>query len=91
MQGEAKEPRESIAAPAGAVSLADIEKAARVLEGSIVATDCDQSHTLSTMFGCEIWLKFENLQFTGSFKDRGALNRLSALSQEERAAGVIAM
>ncbi len=91
MQGEAKEPRKSIAAPAEAVSLADIEEAARVLEGSVVATDCDRSHTLSTMFGCEIWLKFENLQFTGSFKDRGALNRLSALSPEERAAGVIAM
>ncbi|HEX5600859.1 MAG: threonine ammonia-lyase [Pseudomonadota bacterium] len=73
------------------MSLADIEKAARVLEGSIIATDCDQSRTLSTMLGCEIWLKFENLQFTGSFKDRGALNRLSALSPEERAVGVIAM
>ena len=43
------------------------------------------------MLGCEIWLKFENLQFTGAFKERGALNRLSALSQEERARGVIAM
>src|SRR5690606_15018132 len=91
MQGEAKEPRKSIAAPAEAVSLVDIEEAARVLKGSVVATDCDRSHTLSTMLGCEIWLKFENLQFTGSFKDRGALNRLSALSPEERRRGVIAM
>lgn len=91
MQGEAKEPRKSIAAPAEAVSLADIEEAARVLEGSVVATDCDRSHTLSTMFGCEIWLKFENLQFTASFKERGALNKLLSLSADERRRGVIAM
>src|SRR5690606_4142197 len=41
--------------------------------------------------GCDIWLKFENLQFTASFKERGALNRLNALAPEQRAAGVIAM
>jgi threonine dehydratase len=43
------------------------------------------------MFGCTIWLKFENLQFTASFKERGALNRLTALSEAERRRGVIAM
>ena len=73
------------------VRLADIERAAQVLRGAIVETDCDPSRTLSAMLGCEIWLKFENLQFTASFKDRGALNRLNALSPAQRAAGVIAM
>src|SRR5690606_31659970 len=51
----------------------------------------DASRTLSEMVGCHIWLKFENLQFTASFKERGALNRLSALTAEERQRGVIAM
>ncbi len=78
-------------AAAEAIGLADIEKAAQVVKGAVVETDCDPSRTLSAMLGCEIWLKFENLQFTASFKDRGALNRLSALTPEERAAGVIAM
>lgn len=49
------------------------------------------SRTLSDIFGAEIWLKFENLQFTASFKERGALNRMLTLSDEERAKGVIAV
>src|SRR5690606_13353021 len=53
--------------------------------------DCKVSRTLSKLFDAEIWLKFENLQFTGAFKERGALNRLMALSPEERRRGVIAM
>jgi threonine dehydratase len=73
------------------VSLADIEAARNRLRGAIVETDCDWSRTLSDILGCKIWLKFENLQFTASFKERGALNRLSALSAEERERGVIAM
>jgi len=73
------------------VTLADIERAAQVLKGAVAETDCDPSRTLSSMLGCEIWLKFENLQFTASFKERGALNRLNALTPEQRAAGVIAM
>jgi threonine dehydratase len=59
--------------------------------GSVLNTDFDHSRTLSEIFGAEIWLKFENLQFTASFKERGALNRLSALSADERQRGVIAM
>jgi threonine dehydratase len=47
--------------------------------------------TLSEIFGCEVWLKFENLQFTASFKERGALNKLLQLTPEERARGVVAM
>jgi len=73
------------------VTFDDIEAARRHLTGAIVETDCDWSRTLSEILGCRVWLKFENLQFTASFKERGALNRLSALSAEERKRGVIAM
>src|SRR3990170_5472124 len=76
---------------AEAVTLEDVERAAGAIEGAVVATPCTRSRTLSAMLGPEIWLKFENLQFTASFKDRGALNRLMALSPEERKGGVIAM
>ena len=73
------------------VTLADIEAARDRLRGAILETDCDWSRTLSEILGCKIWLKFENLQFTASFKERGALNRLSALTADERKRGVIAM
>ncbi len=49
------------------------------------------SRTLSSIAGCDVWLKFENLQFTASFKERGALNKLLSLTQQERSKGVIAM
>src|SRR5689334_14343472 len=74
-----------------AVTLADLHAAAETVRGAIVETPCSYSRTLSNICGCEIWLKFENLQFTSSFKERGALNRLTALSDEERKRGVIAM
>jgi threonine dehydratase len=54
-------------------------------------TPCRHSRTLSEISGCEVWLKFENLQFTASFKERGALNKLLSLTEGERAGGVIAM
>jgi threonine dehydratase len=73
------------------VTLEDVEAARKRVLGEIIETDCDRSRTLSEMLGCTIWLKFENLQFTASFKERGAINRLSALSDEERRLGVIAM
>ena len=73
------------------VTLEHIEAARARLTGAVVETDCDFSRTLSTILGCKVWLKFENLQFTASFKERGALNRLSALTQDERRRGVIAM
>ncbi|MGH6815047.1 MAG: threonine ammonia-lyase [Hyphomicrobiaceae bacterium] len=72
-------------------TLADVERAADVLDGAVLKTACNPSRTLSSILGCEIWLKFENLQFTATFKERGALNRLTALSAAERARGVIAM
>src|SRR5215471_5014505 len=73
------------------VALTDLHAAADIVRGAIVETPCNYSRTLSAICGCDIWLKFENLQFTSSFKERGALNRLTALSAEERQRGVIAM
>ncbi len=73
------------------VTLADITAAAATIQGEVLVTECNQSRTLSEMCGCNIWLKFENLQFTSTFKERGALNRLHALSGDERRRGVIAM
>src|ERR1700719_3604504 len=72
------------------VTLRDIEAAAGVLAGFVKQTSFDRSRTLSDIIGAGVWLKFENLQFTATFKERGALNRLSALSPEERQRGVIA-
>lgn len=72
------------------VALRDIEVAAGVLAGFVKQTKFDRSRTLSDIIGASVWLKFENLQFTATFKERGALNRLSALSADERRRGVIA-
>ncbi len=73
------------------VTLADVEAAHRVIAPHIVRTHTLRSQTLSEITGADIWLKFENLQFTAAYKERGALNRLSHLSDEERRRGVIAM
>ncbi len=73
------------------VTPADIAAAAATIGGSVIATECNHSRTLSEICGCQVWLKFENLQFTSTFKERGALNRLTALSPAERQRGVIAM
>ena len=73
------------------VTPADVQAAAAAIRGAVLATACNQSRTLGEICGCNIWLKFENLQFTASFKERGALNRLQALSTDERKRGVIAM
>ena len=69
----------------------DIHDAAKAIRGRIVNTLCAPSTTLSQITGADLILKFENLQFTGSFKERGALNKLLSLSSEDRKAGVIAM
>ena len=73
------------------VTLADVEAAAERLRGHIVATPCLLSRTLSEVTGAEIWLKFENLQYTAAFKERGALNKLAQLPAEQAARGVVAM
>jgi threonine dehydratase len=72
------------------VTLRDVEAAAVTLAGFVKLTSFDHSRTLSDITGSHIWLKFENLQFTATFKERGALNRLSALSADQRRQGVIA-
>jgi threonine dehydratase len=68
----------------------DIRAAAKRIEGAVVRTPMLKSATLSEVTGAEVWLKFENLQFTSAYKERGALNKLLQLSEEERARGVIA-
>ncbi|MDR3526830.1 MAG: threonine ammonia-lyase [Rhizomicrobium sp.] len=73
------------------ISIEDVRVAAKTIQGAVEHTPTRPSRTLSELSGCEIWLKFENLQFTASFKDRGALNKLMSLTAEERGRGVIAM
>jgi len=76
---------------AGELTLQDVEAAAQRLRGEVVDTPCLASRTLSELAGCEVFLKFENLQFTASFKERGALNKMAQLGAAERAAGVLAV
>jgi threonine dehydratase len=72
------------------VSSADVAAAAATIQGSVLTTPMAPSHTLSEITGARVWLKFENLQFTGSFKERGARNFLAHLSPDDRARGVVA-
>ena len=73
------------------LSLPDIQAAAQRLQGQVLRTPCVESRTLSELTGARVFVKFENLQFTASVKERGARNKLAQLSSEERARGVIAM
>ncbi len=73
------------------LSLQDIRDAAVRVQGHVLNTPCVESQTLSQIVGAQIFLKFENLQFTASFKERGACNKLTLLTPEERAHGVVAM
>ena len=73
------------------IKLESIQRAAARLQDHVLRTPCVPSHTLSDITGAQVFLKFENLQFTASFKERGACNKLSQLSAAERAHGVIAM
>ena len=68
----------------------DIRAAVPRIDGAVVRTPMLVSRTLSEIIGAEVWLKFENLQFTAAYKERGALNKLLQLTPEERARGVIA-
>jgi threonine dehydratase len=68
----------------------DIRAAAERIRGSVIRTPMLVSQTLSEIVGAEVWLKFENLQFTAAYKERGALNKLLQLTEEERGRGVIA-
>ena len=73
------------------VSLQDIQAAAAAIKDAVVRTPIRHSRTLSEIAGCEVWLKFENRQFTASFKERGALNFLLSLNDAQRKRGVSAM
>ena len=73
------------------LTFADIQAAAARLNGAVLQTPFVESRTLSQITGAQVYLKFENLQFTASFKERGALNKLLMLSDAERARGVVAM
>jgi threonine dehydratase len=73
------------------VSFDDILAARKVIGDNVVKTPCLHSQTLSAITGANVWLKFENLQFTAAYKERGALNRLSHLTLDQKRRGVIAM
>ena len=71
--------------------LDDVRAAAARIRADVTRTPCLASRTLGNIVGCEVFLKFENLQFTASFKERGALNKMAQLSADERARGVLAV
>jgi threonine dehydratase len=71
-------------------TLDDIKTAAERIKGSVIRTPMMKSNTLSEIVDAEVWLKFENLQFTAAYKERGALNKLLQLSDVERSRGVVA-
>ncbi|MBB99948.1 MAG: threonine ammonia-lyase [Rhodobacteraceae bacterium] len=73
------------------VSLDSIRAAAQVISGAVMRTPCLPAPKLSRLTGADVWVKYENLQVTNAFKERGALVKLSALSPEDRRRGVIAM
>jgi len=73
------------------VTIAAIEAARRVIAGAVLRTPMLPAPRLSALTGAEVFVKYENLQVTNSFKDRGALNKLSSLTQAERQRGVVAM
>jgi len=72
------------------LTIDDVRAAAARIEGAVVRTPMMHSITLSQIAGAEIWLKFENLQFTAAYKERGALNALLHLTDEQKERGVIA-
>src|SRR5207237_5260947 len=83
-------PRTKMSVMALPVTLADIRDAAAAIGDAIAETPLSQARTLSGISGADLFLKFENLQFTGSFKERGARNFLVHLSPATRARGVVA-
>ena len=71
------------------VTLAEIEQARSRIRDSIFLSPCAHSEILSHLTGCEVFLKLENLQMTGSFKERGSMNKILQLSTEQKQAGII--
>lgn len=72
------------------ITLRDVDEAYQAIRNAIYHSPCVLTQSLSQLTGCQVYLKLENLQMTGSFKERGALNKLLHLSETERARGVIA-
>jgi threonine dehydratase len=79
----------AVAPASTCIRLTDIERARERLAGSIFLSPCPHSQTLSKLTGQRVYLKLENLQMTGAFKERGALNKLLSLGQQEASLGVI--
>lgn len=73
------------------ITFQDVEDAARRIEGAVIRSPFLRADGLSKVTGAELYLKYEHLQATGAFKERGAANRIALLSPEERKAGVVAM
>jgi threonine dehydratase len=73
------------------ITLADIEKAAFQISGEVVRTPMLSAPRLSALTGASVFVKYENMQVTGSFKERGACYRMKQLNAQERARGVVAM
>ena len=81
---------ESLTAERQRLTIDDVRAAAKRIAGAVVRTPTMYSRTLSRITGAEIWLKFENLQFTAAYKERGALNALLLMDEAQRKRGVIA-
>lgn len=75
---------------AGGLTLEHIYLAAKHIQGQVRYTPCRPSSRLSHIVGAEVYLKLENTQFTGAYKERGALNKLISLTEEEKKKGVCA-
>jgi len=73
------------------VTFEDVRSAHAAIAGAVLRTPMARSHTLSAITGADVWIKFENLQYTASFKERGARNRLLRLEPEQAGSGVVAM
>lgn len=73
------------------IGLAEVRAAAARIQGAVLRTPTIPCHAVSRAVGAEVWLKLDNLQATGAFKERGAANRLALLTAREKAAGVVAM
>ena len=72
------------------ITLKDVREARQRIGTSVVVSRCAKSNAFSRMIGNDVWLKYENLQMTGSYKERGALNKILTLTPDERACGLVA-
>src|SRR5882757_1309702 len=90
-RGTAVAPMSGLRRRGMSITLADIEAARRAIAGHVIRTPMLPAPKLSALTGASVQVKYENLQVTNSFKERGALNKLASLTELERRHGVIAM